>query len=152
MSLKVFDLQCENGHVFEGWFSSHEDYHNQHERGLLTCPVCDSRQVVRQVSAARINKGASAPARPISPEQAANALSQVPTELQAQMLQHLRTLVRSAENVGERFAEEARAIHYGDAPERSIRGVATADEQVALAEEGIAALPLPTMLNDDQLH
>lgn len=151
MSLKVFDLQCENGHVFEGWFSSHEDYHNQLERGILSCPICDSRQVVRQVSAARINKGVSAPSHHAAAEHAP-ALAHMPAELQAQVLQQLRQLVRSAEDVGERFAEEARAIHYGDAPERSIRGVASAEERAALAEEGIAALPLPAMLNDDQLH
>ena len=155
MALKVFDLQCDGGHVFEGWFSSHDDYHQQQDRGLLTCPVCDSRTVVRQVSAARINRGVAGPTEAAVAPRAdvpGGVPPPLPPEMQAELLRRLRAAVRAADDVGSRFADEARAIHQGQAPERAIRGVATVAEREALAEEGIAAIPLPGFINDDSLH
>lgn len=169
MALKVFDLECANGHVFEGWFASHDDYHTQQNQGLLSCPLCSSQNVSRRVAASRIQTGSrSAPEHTAAVEpqhESGRALSAADAEragipaaprltpaMQAQLLQHMRELVRSADNVGENFAQEARRIHEGEAPERAIRGTATREEFEALAEDGIAALPVPAMLDDDKLQ
>jgi len=151
MALKVFDLQCEHGHVFEGWFGSHDDYDAQRARGLVTCPVCDSRDIVKRLSAPHLNvahlhEPAPMPAPAKAPAPAAMAA------LQAQVLRQVRELVRKAENVGPRFAEEARRIHEGEADDRPIRGVATPEERTALAEEGIDVMALPSFLDDERLQ
>ena len=124
--MKVLDLQCSHGHVFEGWFASHEDYESQCERGLLTCPVCEDAQVNKMLSAPRLN------------------LAQTPPQqMQAAMLKMVRHVMANTEDVGNRFAEEARKIHHGEAQERSIRGQASREETEALLDEGIDILPLP---------
>ena len=124
--MKVLDLQCSHGHVFEGWFASHEDYESQRERGLLTCPVCEDAQVNKMLSAPRLN------------------LAQTPPQqIQAAMLKMVRHVMANTEDVGNRFAEEARKIHHGQAQERSIRGQASREETEALLDEGIDILPLP---------
>ena len=124
--MKVLDLQCSHGHVFEGWFASHEDYESQRERGLLTCPVCEDAQVSKMLSAPRLN------------------LAQTPPQqMQAAMLKMVRHVMANTEDVGNRFAEEARKIHHGEAQERSIRGQASREETEALLDEGIDILPLP---------
>jgi Uncharacterized protein conserved in bacteria len=149
MALKVFDLQCENGHVFEGWFASHDDYDTQRERGLLTCPMCGAARVDKRVSAPRLNVGnlqESAPADPRAAQAAQVA------HMQAEMMRQLREMLRKAENVGPRFAIEARRIHEGEAAERPIRGTATPDERAELAAEGIAVMELPDFLDDDRLQ
>src|SRR5690606_20525756 len=114
-----FDLQCEAGHVFEGWFGSREDYDSQCERGLLSCPVCDSSKVERKVSAARLNvSGATRSGEP------AHDPAGTPTDMarmQEEVMREVRKMLRSTENVGSRFAEEARRIHEGESPQRAIR-------------------------------
>lgn len=159
MSLKVFDLQCEQGHVFEGWFASLDNYDSQQARGLLRCPVCDSQKVARKLSAPRINMG-----RAQQPEAAQAASSGAPSsavaapagqqlaQLQAHMMRQIRQIVRNTENVGDQFATEARRMHDGEVQERAIRGTATAQEREALAEEGIAVLPIPDYFDDDRLQ
>ena len=157
MGLKVFDLQCEHGHVFEGWFGSHEDYDSQQARGLVTCPVCQSAVIEKKLSAPRLNVGHYAePVQPSASEsrelvatsQNANQIAQ----MQAFVLQQMRELVSNTENVGERFAEEARRIHAGESDERPIRGIATREERESLAEEGIAVVSLPDFLDVDRLQ
>ena len=157
MGLKVFDLQCEHGHVFEGWFGSHEDYDSQQARGLVTCPVCQSAVIEKKLSAPRLNVGHYAePVQPSASEsrevvatsQNANQIAQ----MQAFVLQQMRELVSNTENVGERFAEEARRIHAGESDERPIRGIATREERESLAEEGIAVVSLPDFLYVDRLQ
>jgi hypothetical protein len=141
--MKVFNLQCSALHRFEGWFASEEDYASQVERGLLECPLCADKTVQKLPSAPRINLGASeAPAAPLADKQAlvAGAAAQA---LQAAWLQMARQIVSQTEDVGSRFAEEARKIHYGESEERGIRGQASREETEALLEEGIAVLPLP---------
>src|SRR5690606_21354665 len=146
MSLKVFDLQCESGHVFEGWFASADDYDTQRERGILTCPVCDSHQVNKMLSAPRLNMGRGQPG-PADHPQSDSAEGKVPVQgvgpeqlaqFQAQMLQHVREIVRNTENVGERFAQEARRMHEGEIEHRAIRGSTTQSEREELARDGIA--------------
>ncbi len=154
MSLKVFDLECEHGHVFEGWFSSRESYDEQLGRGLLCCPVCDSHEVKRKLSAPRINVGAQESASAPVPAPLPSAM---PTEeqmraIQGQILQELRSVIRKSDNVGTQFAREARRMHEGDIEPRAIRGQATVQEYQDLADDGIIAMPIPDFLGDDRLQ
>lgn len=143
----VYDLACPQGHRFEGWFDSGDAYARQHEAGYVRCPVCDDAHVER-VPSARVNvsKGAP-PAAPIAaaPQPPAEAVAGIPPELIAK----LREIVRSTENVGRRFPEEARKIHYDEAPARPIRGQASAEEATALRDEGIDFATLPPILTED---
>src|SRR3546814_7766408 len=158
MSLKVFDLQCEQGHVFEGWFGSDGNYETQQARGLLSCPVCNSGHVSKKLSAPRLNVShIRNPAAPSSPDgKSATAVAapapQPLVQLQAEILRHIRHMVRNTENVGARFAEEARLMHEGEAQERAIRGTATPEEREELMQEGIAVMPIPDLLAEDRLH
>ncbi|CAM3512696.1 Regulatory protein FmdB Zinc ribbon domain-containing protein [Bordetella sputigena] len=157
--MKVFDLQCdEQGHLFEGWFASHENYDEQQARGLVSCPICGANKVSKRLSAPRLNVShlKAAKAAPQPPAQSAPAAAAgEPADmarLQAAILQQVRDMVRKAENVGPRFAEEARRIHEGEADERPIRGTSTPEERQALAEEGIDFLALPDIFDDDRLQ
>ncbi|MEY2729862.1 MAG: hypothetical protein RL584_988 [Pseudomonadota bacterium] len=164
--MKVFDLGCEAGHAFEGWFASDDDYAQQTQRGLLECPFCASRDINKRLSAPRLNLGRSglregaasevetrdsagvdpqgspaeggAPKRPPSPEAAATMAL-----MQQAWLKAVRHVIENTEDVGGRFAEEARRIHYGESPERGIRGQTTAQERESLLDEGIEVVPLP---------
>jgi len=150
MALKVFDLQCEHGHVFEGWFASHDDYDTQRARGLVACPVCNSKEIAKRLSAPHLNVShlhASQPAQASASDKDAAMAA-----LQAHVLRQVREMARSAENVGPRFAEEARRIHEGEADTRPIRGTATQEERAELASEGIDVLALPAFLDDKQLQ
>lgn len=142
--MKVFNLQCSALHRFEGWFVSEEDYASQVERGLLECPLCADKTVQKLPSAPRLNLGASeAPPAPTGADQQALVAGDAAQALQAAWLQMARQIVSQTEDVGSRFAEEARKIHYGESEERGIRGQASREETEALLEEGIAVMPLP---------
>lgn len=141
----VFNLRCELNHVFEGWFGSEADYGRQRERGLLTCPLCGSGTVSKMLSAPRLNLGAGSPvetAASSEPQPEPRVAGDVEKSLQAAWLQATRRILAQTEDVGERFAEEARKIHYGETEERGIRGQASRQETEALLEEGIGVLPL----------
>ena len=141
--MKVLNLRCANGHGFEGWFASEEDFLGQNGRGLIECPMCSDRVVTRLPSAPRLNlSGAREPEAPRPAAEPAAA------DLQAMWMQAVREILRQTEDVGERFVEEARRIHFGEAEERGIRGVASPEDRQALREEGIEvmALPLPAAL------
>jgi len=146
--MKVLNLQCRHGHAFEGWFASHDDYASQRERGLLTCPVCNDAEVSKLPSAPRLNLGHAAPeVAPVTPAAAPSpapgTTPALPQELQAAMLKMVRHVMANTEDVGAKFAEEARKIHYGESDHRNIRGQASREETEALLEEGIDVLPLP---------
>ncbi len=159
----VFDLACAQGHTFEGWFDSADGYANQRARQLVRCPVCDDAEIDKRLSA-RINT-AKATARNVAnevptgaPTEGANAASaatspigakDVTAGLPPQLLAKLREIVRNTENVGERFAEEARKIHYEETPARAIRGRATPDEAEALRDEGIDFASLPASITSE---
>lgn len=185
MSLKVFDLQCAAGHVFEGWFSSYGDYDTQLERGLLTCPVCDDHDIVKRLSAPRLNvaniraqstltghrqagrrhgsqsdtpagqrdsartddaaQGDGASAASLTTEAAQVA------RLQAALFRQVRQIISSAENVGPRFAEEARRLHE-EGRAHAIRGTATRAEREALADDGIDVMTVPDIFDDERLQ
>lgn len=135
--MKIFDLLCVAGHRFEGWFASAEEYAGQRARGLVSCPSCGAQEVERVPSATRFNTGAAAPATPAPAGHDALALAQ---KLYSRMLDELLT---KSEDVGERFPDEARRIHYKEVPARSIRGKATQEEHDSLVEEGIPVTRLP---------
>ena len=135
--MKVLNLQCSHSHSFEGWFASEADLQDQLAGGLVECPLCGDCAVSKMLSAPRLNLGASEP-------QARQDLVSMPdASLQAAWLKMVRHVVANTDDVGERFAEEARRIHYGETEERGIRGQASREETEALIEEGIGVLPLP---------
>ena len=129
----VFDLRCggETAHIFEAWFGSSEDYEDQRRRNLVACPVCGDQTVEKAVMAPRLGGVGSG----IDTEQAKALL--------AGLAAAQREIVSKSENVGSRFAEEARAIHLGEADARSIHGQATRAEAKKLVEEGVPVAPLP---------
>lgn len=152
--MKVYNLACPLDHRFEGWFASEEDCLAQQDRGMLACPVCDSTEITRMPSAPHIAKSSSAVVS--VPEDAntsegsgevvaltGNDHSQLEAQVQAAFLKGMRELMGKSEDVGTAFAEEARKIHYKEAPERSIRGQTTLDEAESLREEGIEVLAVP---------
>lgn len=139
--MKVLNLRCAHGHGFEGWFASNEAFDTQLAAGLVECPVCGDTAIVKLLSAPRLNLG-----NPKAPAEAAPAVpSQVPAELslEARWMRAVREVIAKTEDVGDRFAEEARKMHYGEAEERGIRGHATPEQTEALLDEGIAVMPLP---------
>jgi hypothetical protein len=142
--MKVLDLRCAHEHPFEGWFASDEDYVSQRERGLVECPLCGDKAIIRLPSAPRLNVSGAR-----EPQQAAPAAAkEIGVTLQAAWLRAVQHVLSNTDDVGERFAEEARRIHYGETDERAIRGQATPDEAQALRDEGIEvmALPIPAAL------
>ena len=153
MSIKVFNLRCDNAHTFEGWFASGNDLDAQRERGLLSCPVCNSVEVVKAPSAPYVGRAVAEPA-PAETGAAARqtAIMPTPAQMQAMFTTMAREIARTTEDVGERFAEEARRIHYNEVPARGIRGTTTRAEAQALDEEGIGVMPIPFahLLNDLQ--
>jgi hypothetical protein len=134
--MKVFDFVCADGHRFEGWFVSLESFDAQHAEGAVRCPICDANDVRRAPSAPRLNLGVDA-APPAEPDM-------------AHLLARLRRVIDETENVGGRFASEARRIHYEEAPARSIRGTATNEERRELEDEGIETftIALPPALTE----
>jgi len=162
--MKVLDLRCANGHGFEGWFASDDDYMAQNGRGLVACPLCTDQVISRMPSAPRLNlSGAKAPRAESQPSQrgesqsgnaatatapASSQTALAPSDMQAMWLNAVRELMARTEDVGQRFPEEARRIHYGESAQRGIRGQATPEERAALEDEGIEtmAVPVPHVL------
>jgi len=142
--MKVLDLRCANDHRFEGWFGSDADLQSQQERGLLTCPVCGHNEVERLPSAPRLNLSSSRAdvAQKSTAAKTIEGEGGVPVALQQLYLKAVRHLLANTEDVGERFAEEARRMHYDKAPERGIRGTTSREEAQELAEEGIEVMSL----------
>jgi len=155
--MKVLDLQCGAGHAFEGWFASEGDYASQRERGQLDCPVCGNADVARLPSAPRLNlSGARAPASesgtgggaaPPANAPAATPGAEVAVNAShaaaARFVEAVAELLKNTEDVGTRFAEEARRMHYGESDAKAIRGQTTQAEREALADEGIEVFTLP---------
>lgn len=146
--MKVLDLQCTLGHVFEGWFGSEADFVEQNQKALVHCPLCGDSSVSKKLSAPRLSLSASR-AEPQVPKDDPDApqvsipRSPEPTHAWRALA---KRLLSETTDVGSDFAEEARKIHYGETQARGIRGTATVEETHALADEGIDVLsfPLPT--------
>ncbi len=136
-----FSLHCDKDHEFEGWFGSSADFDGQSERGLVECPHCGSRKV---------GKALMAPAVAVSRETQTRPLAMDPEK--RDMMRKLRDMVQavkqSSEDVGDRFADEARKIHHGEAEVRGIIGQASSDDAKSLIEEGIEIAPLPEFPED----
>ncbi|HXV73392.1 MAG TPA: DUF1178 family protein [Sphingomonadales bacterium] len=147
----VFDLKCANGHVFEAWFASSEEFAAQSHNTEIECPHCGSSRVEKTLSAPNVGRKSNARPGTIAFSGAAKrepvGLTRLPGALKAEfdgILKKVREHVeKTCEYVGEKFPEEARKIHYGETPERGIYGEASAHEAEALREEGIEVLPLP---------
>ena len=147
----IFDLTCGHGHRFEGWFASADDFEQQAKAVMVRCPVCDDASVVR-VPSAKVHVGRATedvPRAADESEKTKDLETETMAGLPADLVKKLREIVRNTENVGHRFPEEARKIHYEEVPPRPIRGQASKDDADALREEGIDFAPLPPFLTRD---
>lgn len=136
----VYELGCADGHRFEGWFSSAGEFDRQRDQRLLACPVCNSDSIERLPHASYVNSGAVAKPAARSGRQYANLDAEVLSKL-------VDAIVENTEDVGQAFPEEARRIHYREAPERHIRGTASPREVEALRDEGIDVVAVPVPLH-----
>ncbi|MGL9619514.1 DUF1178 family protein [Bradyrhizobium sp. U531] len=158
-----YALRCDRDHDFESWFQSSSAYDSQVKRKLVTCPICGSAKVDKAIMAPRIvgKKGrgrATPPPEPATttataaPEAAAPGSTSLMMAQERELRSKLKELrdhiVKNADNVGERFANEARAMHYGDKEHRPIYGEASPEEAKSLIDEGIEVSPLPTLPED----
>jgi hypothetical protein len=157
-----YALRCDHDHTFESWFQSSSAYDSQVKRKLVTCPICGSAKVDKAIMAPRI-VGKKGRGRATPPPEPATATAAAPdtaqsesTSLMMAQEKELRTklkelrdhIVKNADNVGERFANEARAMHYGDKEHRPIYGEASPEDAKSLIDEGIEVSPLPTLPED----
>ncbi|MDQ0317052.1 DUF1178 family protein [Amorphus orientalis] len=148
-----YRLACPDRHDFEGWFRSYDDCTDQIESGILTCPVCGSDRIERALMAPAVAKSSALAQqgeaeRHAPPDQAMLASNPKLAEIAAAFRELREKVVAHADDVGERFPEEARRIHYGEAEARGIYGQASAEEASSLLEEGIAVMPLPRLPED----
>ncbi|NTF09356.1 DUF1178 family protein [Agrobacterium rubi] len=137
-----YALNCEKAHEFEGWFSGSADFDAQLERGLITCPVCGSPKVGKMLMAPSVSTARE--------REATRTLAMDAAQKQAfaKIKETLASIRANADDVGDKFPEEARKIHYGETEERGIIGQASPQEAKALIEEGIAVAPLPVLPDD----
>ena len=154
-----YNLRCEKGHAFESWFQSSSAYEAQEKRKLVNCPVCGSAKVERGIMAPQIvskrgrESAEAAPATATTTEVAAPAASTPllmaqERELRAKLKELREHIVKNADNVGERFPNEARKMHYGDIEHRPIYGEASPEEARALIDEGVEVTPMPVLPDD----
>ena len=142
----VFDLSCDAGHRFEGWFGSSRDFAGQQKRGLVTCPACGSALVGKAPMAPAVARKGNRPLAEPQSEKQAMTRGPMPPEV-AEALHKLAEAqsraLKASKWVGDAFAEQSRAMHYGERDPETIHGQATPDEAVALFEEGVPVAPLP---------
>ena len=136
----IFDLECINGHAFEGWFDNKEDMQNQQEQGILTCPVCETNTVTQKLSAVAVRTKTTLPV--------STDFSGTEPKLDMQAVEELGKKVsefveNNFENVGSKFTEEALKMHYNASEPRNIRGTTTKDEDKLLEKEGISTIKIP---------
>ncbi|HEV3500596.1 MAG TPA: DUF1178 family protein [Bradyrhizobium sp.] len=155
-----YTLRCDRGHAFESWFQSSSAYESQEKRKLVNCPVCGSAKVERAIMAPQIvsKKGrdiaapepasAPAPAPDVTAPASTPLMMAQERELRAKLRELRDHIVKNADNVGERFPNEARKMHYGDIEHRPIYGEASPDEARSLIEEGVEVSPLPVLPDD----
>ena len=136
--MKVYDLCCENEHRFEGWFGSEPEFAAQMAAQQIACPICSSFQLRKLLSAPHLNLAGGEPS------------GSAPSQAQAAWLAQARQVIARTVDVGSDFADQARRMHYNEMPERGIRGIASGDERLALAEEGIAVatIHIPAVLKE----
>ena len=153
-----YALVCDKGHDFESWFADSAGYDKQAKRKLIACPLCGSAKVEKAIMAPRLSATAkkgratvapvelpATPAAPAGPPAPVAMISPAEQEIRAKLKELREHLTKNADDVGQKFPEEARKMHYGEAEHRSIYGVASPDEAKDLAEEGIEFHPLPIL-------
>jgi hypothetical protein len=150
-----YNLRCDRGHAFESWFQNSSAYESQEKRKLVSCPACGSVKVERAIMAPQISKKGKDRAEPApSPATEVAAPTSMPLmmaqerELRAKLKELRDHIVKNADNVGERFPNEARKMHYGDIEHRPIYGEASPDEARSLIDEGVEVSPLPVLPDD----
>ena len=144
LNVIVYNLACANEHRFEGWFSSAEDFDRQTGSKLLSCPLCGNGKIARLPHATYVSTGAAEPPAATAAAQPAKGVPHQYANLGAELMAKLiEKVIESTEDVGRAFPEEARRIHYREAPERHIRGSASNKEVEALRDEGIEVVALP---------
>lgn len=136
-----FSLVCEHEHEFEGWFRSNDDFDTQKKRGFVECPACGSKQVAKALMAPAVSTSRKQ-------EKMALAMNAKQQQLMAEMKALTEKMKESADYVGDKFAEEARKIHFGETEARGIYGEASPDEARELVEDGVPFLPIPTLPDD----
>ncbi|MGH6763914.1 MAG: DUF1178 family protein [Phyllobacterium sp.] len=132
-----FALHCDQSHEFEGWFRNNEDFDRQHAKKLVSCPVCGSHKVGKALMAPSVSTGRQK-------EKIAVAMNQMASELR----EMTRKIRENSDYVGDKFAEEARKIHFGEADARGIYGEATVEEVKELVDDGVDVMPLPVLPDD----
>lgn len=163
-----YSLGCDKDHEFEGWFSGSDEFERLTENGLLDCPVCGSHKISKLLMAPSVKSTKGKDQIQVSAQQvpgaptsdpsanvsmaASPAMPSIPPEVREKVIEHLREIKKhvqaNAENVGDKFTEEARKIHYGESEQRGIYGSATPKDAVELMEEGIEIMPLPVLPED----
>lgn len=136
-----FSLHCEQEHEFDGWFRNGDDYETQKKRGFVSCPVCNSNKVEKALMAPSVSTGRKR-------EQIALAVGEEQRKMLAQLKELTKKVRENADYVGDRFAEEARKIHFGEVEPRGIYGEATPQDAKALVEDGVEFMPLPVFPED----
>ena len=144
-----YALNCDQGHEFESWFPSSSAYDKQAKRGLLSCPQCGSAKIDKAIMAPRLSgtNRETAPEAP-APKNPVAMLSPQEREIRTKLKELRDHLTKNAENVGQKFPEQARKMHYGEIEHRSIYGEASPEEAKGLAEEGVEFHPLPILPDD----
>jgi hypothetical protein len=150
-----YALQCDRGHAFESWFQNSSAYETQVKRKLVSCPGCGSAKIEKAIMApqivskkARVAEKAPAATTDVAAPASTSLLMSEEREIRAKLKELRDHIVKSADNVGERFPNEARKMHYGDIEHRPIYGEASSDEARALIEEGVEVTPLPILPDD----
>ena len=141
-----YSLICDSEHEFEGWFGSSEDFDTQADKGFVECPYCGSVKVEKMLMAPSVS--GTKKSKDVSeklPVASQSAAPQIPAEMVEQFRQFKKHVEANSENVGEKFPEEARKIHYGEAEARGIYGQASLKEAAELMEEGVGVLPIPEL-------
>jgi hypothetical protein len=136
-----FSLVCEHEHEFEAWFRSNDDFETQKKRGFVDCPACGSHRIEKALMAPAVSTGRKR-------ERIALAMGEAQKEAMAQLKALSQKMRENADYVGDKFAEEARKIHFGEADPRGIYGEATPEEAKGLIEDGVEFMPIPVFPED----
>lgn len=136
-----FSLACDHDHEFEAWFRNNDDFDRQRKRGFVECPACGSKKVGKALMAPAVTTGRKK-------EKIALAMNEMQKKAMAEMKALSEKIRESADYVGDKFAEEARKIHFGETEARGIYGEATLDEAKSLAEDGVGFMPIPVFPED----
>jgi hypothetical protein len=136
-----FSLVCDHDHEFEAWFRSNDDFDRQKKRGFVDCPTCGSNKVQKALMAPAVSTGRKR-------EKIALAMNDAQKKAMAEMKALSEKIRENADYVGDKFAEEARKIHFGETEARGIYGEATLEEAKSLAEDGVGFMPIPVFPED----